>query len=87
MRRAAAEGVGMNRRRTRGHETVGWAEPAAREVLVCSASRQPPPLRGHAEVAPGPGIGPPPSPRRRLPPPLDYGPPQSERASSLRENV
>ena len=48
------------------HETVGWAEPAAGEVLVCSASRQPPPLRGHAEVAPGPGIGPPPSPR---PPP------------------
>lgn len=34
-----------------GHETVGWAEPAAREVLVCSASWQPPLLRGHAEVA------------------------------------
>lgn len=35
--------VGINGRRTQGHETAGWAWPAGGEVLVCSASRQPPP--------------------------------------------
>ena len=56
----------MNGRRTQGHETIGWAEPVAGEVLVCSASQQPPRLCSHAELAPGPGVVPQPPPR---PPP------------------
>ena len=45
------------------------------------------PLRGHAELAPGPGMGPQPPRTRRLLPLPDRGHRQSEQALSLRENV